>query len=126
MKMISNFDAYGKIFSGTSNVCFWLIELHVFIFVRKSFSFADVFVSCVTVVGVFMLLILSFPVSILMYRWFTLDRYGEHRLRFKFPSSLISYCSSITVSIIRMTEVDVLGINGILSVIGAQDDDGCS
>ena len=62
--MISNFDAYGKHFSGTINLSFLLMELHVFISVWKSFSFADIFLSCVTVVVVFTLLLLSFPVTI--------------------------------------------------------------
>ena len=95
-----------------------IIELRVFISVWKSFLFADLVVSYVTVVGVFTILILSLSVSIPVYRWFAFDGDDEYRLRFKFPSMLVSF--------IGMMEIDVLGINGIVSVVGARNDDGCS
>ena len=119
------FDAYGKHFSGTIILFCWLSELHVFIFVWKSFSFADIFVICVTVVWVFTIPILSFLVSIFVYRCFTLDGYGEHRLRFKFSSFRDAYYSSINVSFIGMAKFDLLDINGISRVVGDRDDDGC-
>ena len=92
----------------------------------KSFLFADLVVSYVTVVGVFTILILSLSVSIPVYRWFAFDGDDEYRLRFKFPPLLVTCYSLIIKYFIMMTEVNVLGINGISSVVGALNDDGCS